>query len=152
MALDPSFVGRSYPATEPYEVGREKIREFADAIGDPHPAYRDAQAARALGHADVIAPPTFPIVLSMRAMEQVVGDPELGLDYSRVVHGEQRFTYTRPVRAGDLLTSVVSVETIRSLGGNDMITVRADIATADGEPVVTARSMLVARAADEVVA
>jgi acyl dehydratase len=149
MALDPSFAGRTYPPTAPYEVGREKIREFADAIGDANPAYRSREAAVALGHPDVVAPPTFPTVLSMRAMEQVVMDPELGLDYSRVVHGEERFTYTRPVRAGDLLTSVVTVETIRSMAGNDMITVRADIATADGEPVVTARSMLVARAAEE---
>jgi acyl dehydratase len=145
MALDPSFIGKQYPPTEPYEVGREKIREFADAIGDFHPAYRDRDAARALGHADVIAPPTFPIVLSMRAATQVVTDPALGLDYTRVVHGEQRFSYRRPVRAGDVLTVVVTVDGIRSAAGNDMITTRGEIATVDGEHVVTALSTLVAR-------
>lgn len=145
MALDQSFVGRKYPPTEPYEVGREKIRDFADAIGDHNPAYRDPEAARALGHPDVIAPPTFAIVLSMRAGLQVVADPELGLDYSRVVHGEQRFVHTRPVRAGDRLTVVVSVETIRSAGGNDILTTRGDVATVDGEPVLTTFSTLVAR-------
>ncbi|MFL6130565.1 MAG: MaoC family dehydratase N-terminal domain-containing protein [Mycobacteriales bacterium] len=145
MALDESFVGRKYPPTPPYEVGREKIREFADAIGDPNPAYRDPEAARALGHPDVIAPPTFPILLSMRAGTQVVFDPELGLDYSRVVHGEQRFVYTRPVRAGDRLTVTVSVESIRSAAGNDLLTTRGDVATVDGEPVLTAYSTLVAR-------
>ena len=145
MALDQSFVGRKYPPTPPYEVGREKIREFADAIGDPSPVYRDPEAARALGHPDVIAPPTFAIVLSMRAGVQVVADPELGLDYSRVVHGEQRFVHSRPVRAGDRLTVVVSVETIRSAGGNDILTTRGDVATVDGEPVLTAYSTLVAR-------
>ena len=145
MALDQSFVGRKYPPTPPYEVGREKIREFADAIGDPNPAYRDADAARALGYPDVIAPPTFPIVLSMRAGAQVVGDPELGLDYSRVVHGEQRFVYVRPVRAGDRLTVTVSVESIRSAAGNDLLTTRGDVSTADGELVLTAYSTLVAR-------
>ena len=145
MALDPSFIGRKYPPTPPYEVGREKIREFADAIGDPNPAYRDVEAAQALGHPDVIAPPTFPVILSMRAGAQVVGDPELGLDYSRVVHGEQRFVYTRPVRAGDLLTVTVSVENIRSARGNDLLTTRGDVATVDGEPVLTAYSILVAR-------
>ena len=93
MALDQSFVGRTYPPTPPYEVGREKIREFAEAIGDANPAYRDPEAARALGHPDVIAPPTFGIVLSMTAGRQVIADPELGLDYSRVVHGEQRFVH-----------------------------------------------------------
>jgi acyl dehydratase len=145
VALDQSFVGRKYPPTPPYEVGREKIREFADAIGDHNPAYRDVEAARALGYPDVIAPPTFPIVLSMRAGVQVVADPELGLDYSRVVHGEQRFVYARPVRAGDRLTVTVSVERIRSAGGNDLLTTRGDVATVDGEPVLTAYSTLVAR-------
>lgn len=67
MALDQSFVGRSYPATAPYEVGREKIREFAEAIGDAAPAYTDAEAARALGYPDVIAPPTFVFSITFRA-------------------------------------------------------------------------------------
>lgn len=145
MALDQSFVGRTYPATPAYEVGREKIREFADAIGDPNPAYRDAEAARALGHPDVVAPPTFPIVLSSRAAAQVIFDPELGLDYSRVVHGEQRFVSTRPVYAGDRLTVVVTVENIRTAAGNDIVTTRGDVSTEDGEHVLSAFSTLVAR-------
>ena len=145
MALDQSFVGRKYPRTPPYEVGREKIREFADAIGDHNPAYRDPDAARALGHPDVVAPPTFPIVLSMSAGAQVVFDPELGLDYSRVVHGEQRFVYSRPVRAGDRLTVTVTVESIRSAAGNDLLTTRGDVSTVDGEHVLTTYSTLVAR-------
>ena len=145
MPLDQSFVGKQYPPTPPYEVGREKIRELADAIGDPNPAYRDRDAAVELGHPDVIAPPTFPIVLSMQAATQVVFDPQLGLDYSRVVHGEQRFAYSRPVRAGDVLTVVVTVDSIRSAAGNEIITTRGDVSTVDGEHVVTARSTLVAR-------
>jgi acyl dehydratase len=145
VPLDQSFVGRTYPPTPPYEVGREKIREFADAIGDANPAYRDPEAARALGYPDVIAPPTFGIVLSMTAGRQVVADPDLGLDYSRVVHGEQRFVSSRPVRVGDRLTAVVTVENIRSAAGNDMITTRADVSTVEGEPVFTAYSTLVAR-------
>ena len=145
MALNQSFVGREYPPTQPYEVGREKIREFAEAIGEANPAYFDTAAARALGHPDVIAPPTFPIVLTMRAGHQVVMDPDLGVDYSRVVHGEQRFVYTRPVRAGDRLEVVVTVESIRSAAGNDMLTTRGDVRTVDGEAVVTAYSTLVVR-------
>ena len=145
MALDQSFVGRTYPPTPAYEVGREKIREFAEAIGDPNPAYRDAEAARALGHPDVVAPPTFPIVLSMTASRQVIFDRELGLDYSRVVHGEQKFAHTRPVRAGDALTVTVTLETVRSAGGHDMITSRSDVATVQGEHVATAWSTLVVR-------
>ena len=149
MALDQSFIGKQYPPTEPYEVGREKIREFADAVGDPNPVYRDRAAAQALGYPDVIAPPTFPIVLTMRAATQVVFDAQLGLDYSRVVHGEQRFTYRRPVRAGDELVVVVTVDNIRSTAGNDILTTRGEVSTVAGEHVVTARSTLVARGTAE---
>ncbi len=145
MPLDESYVGRVYPPTAPYEVGREKIREFADAIGDDNPAYRDPAAAKALGYPDVIAPPTFPIVLSTPAAHQVIRDPELGLDYSKVVHGEQQFSYQRPVRAGDVLQVTVRVESIRMAAGNDLISTRGDVTTVDGELVVTAYSTLVAR-------
>jgi acyl dehydratase len=145
MPIDPSYAGRTYPPTDPYEVGVEKIREFAAAIGDPNPAYRDREAAKALGHPDVIAPPTFPFVLTFRASRVVVDDPDLGIDYSRVVHGEQRFAQARPVRAGDTLTVTVTLETVRSAGGHDMLTSRSDVATVDGEQVVTAWSTLVVR-------
>jgi acyl dehydratase len=145
MALDPSFVGRTYPATEPYLVSREKIREFADAVGDPNPAYRDPDAARALGHPDVVAPPTFAVVVSHVASGQVTHDPELGLDYSRVVHGEQSFAYTRPVVAGDRLVAVATVDAIRSAAGNDLLSLRSEVSTVDGEHVCTVRSTVVAR-------
>ena len=147
MPLDESFVGRVYPPTDAYEVGREKIREFADAIGDPNPAYRDRAAAQSSGHPDVIAPPTFAILVTVRASRQVIADPELGLDYSRVVHGEQRFVHSRPIRAGDSLTTVVTVEDIRSAAGNDLIATKSDVSTVDGEPVVTAYATLVVRGA-----
>ena len=145
MPLDQSFVGRSYPPTEPYEVGREKIREFADAIGDANPAYRDPAAAKELGYPDVIAPPTFPIVLSLPASSVVVRDPELGADYSRLVHGEQQFVYQRPIQAGDVLQVRTTLDAIRSVGGNDILTTRGEISTTDGEHVCTAYSTLVAR-------
>jgi acyl dehydratase len=145
MPVDQSVVGRVYPPTAPYEVGREKIREFADAVNDHNPAYRDPAAARRLGHADVIAPPTFAIVLTLKAGHQVIMDPELGIDYSRVVHGEQRFAHVRPIRAGDVLQVVITVEDIRSAAGNDIVTTRADVTTVDGEAVLTAYSTIVVR-------
>jgi acyl dehydratase len=145
MPLDPSFVGRSYPPTAPYQVGREKIREFARAIGATDAAYHDVDAARALGHPDVVAPPTFPVVITMSTSRQIIDDPALGLDYSRVVHGEQRFAYTRPVVAGDELVCVNTVDEIVSRGGHDFITTRTDVGTAAGEPVVTVWSKLVVR-------
>jgi acyl dehydratase len=145
MSLDQSFVGRSYPATPPYLVSREKIAEFAAAIGDPNPAYVSVAAARELGHADVVAPPTFPVVVTSRAQAQVMFDPALGLDYSKVVHGEQSFTYERPVVAGDRLVAVVVVDTIRAVAGNDLLTLRVEVSTEAGELVLTARSTVVAR-------
>ncbi|MFF7731299.1 MaoC family dehydratase N-terminal domain-containing protein [Streptomyces sp. NPDC008001] len=149
MPLDQSFVGRTYPATDPYEVGREKIREFAEAIGDTNPVYTDPEAAKALGHPDVIAPPTFVFSVTYRAAGQVVSDPQLGLDYSRVVHGDQKFAYARPVRAGDRLSVVSTIESIKSLAGNDVLSIRGDVQDEHGEHVVTAHTTLVARAAEE---
>jgi acyl dehydratase len=145
MPLDPSFAGRTYPPTKAYEVGREKIREFALAVGATHPAHHDPAVARSLGHPDVVAPPTFPIVVSMAAGDQVIADPALGIDYGRVVHGDQRFSYTRPVYAGDRLTCVCTVEEITSRGGHDFLTTRTAVATEDGEPIVTVWSKLVVR-------
>src|SRR3712207_2341460 len=124
MPLDPSFVGRTYPPTAPYQVGREKIREFAAAIGATDAAYHDPEAARAAGHADVVAPPTFPIVLTLEASRQIVEDPALGLDWSRVVHGEQRFAYARPVVAGDEVVCGNYVDDVTSPGGDDFATPR----------------------------
>ena len=149
MPLDQSYVGRSYPPTEPYQVGREKIREFARAIGATDREYHDPEAARTLGYADVVAPPTFPIIFTMASSHrQIVEDPELGIDYSRVVHGDQRFAYTRPVVAGDALVCVNSVEEITTRGGHWFITTRTEVRTEAGEPVVTVWSKLVQRGED----
>jgi acyl dehydratase len=148
MALDPSVVGRCYPAVGTYQVGREKIREFADAIGDDDAVYRDPGAARACGYPDVIAPPTFAIILAMGAQQALLCDPELGLDHSRVVHGNQSFTHNRPIRAGDELAATLHVDGVRTMGGKDMVTVRCEITDSAGDPVTTARSVLVVRPED----
>jgi acyl dehydratase len=145
MPLDQSFVGRSWPATPPYLVGREKIREFAAAIGATDAEYHDPEAARAAGYPDVVAPPTFPVVVTMAASRQIIADPALGLDYSRVVHGDQKFAYTRPVVAGDSLVCVNTVDEVTSRGGHDFLTTRTEVTTEAGEPVVTVWSKLVQR-------
>lgn len=149
MPVNPDFVGRVYPPTEPYLVGREKVREFARAVGETAPVCHDVDAARAKGHQDVVAPPTFAFVLAMGASRAVVDDPDLGLDYARVVHGEQRFAYVRPIVAGDELVVTTTIEAIRSVAGNDLVTTRADIATTAGEPVVTAHTLLVSRGTED---
>ena len=147
MALDRALVGRSYPPSAVYEVGRAKIAEFAAAVGATDRVHHDVEAARAAGHADVIAPPTFAIVVSLEAAFVVLADDEVGLDYSRVVHGEQKFTHHRPIRAGDRLVATTTIDAARTVAGNDLLTARVELATEAGEQVCTATSMLVARGA-----
>ena len=147
MPANQDFVGRTFPATKPYEVSRVKIAEFADAIGDPSPVYRDRDAAVAAGYPDVIAPPTFPIVVTMASSGSAVADPELGINYALVVHGEQRFEYTRPLRAGDVVTAQSTIESIREVGRNVLMTTRTELRTVGGEHVVTAFSTIVERGA-----
>ncbi len=143
MPMNKDFIGRSYLTPDSYQVGREKIREFAIAIGDHNPAYHSVQAARALGHPDLVAPPTFAFVLTFRGMLDAVGDRELGLDYSRVVHGEQHFTYTRPIVAGDELVVESVIENIATVRSNELLTIRQDVNTIAGEQVVTTRNVTV---------
>ncbi|RQX15213.1 hypothetical protein DDE19_20570 [Micromonospora ureilytica] len=145
MPLDPSFVGRTYPPTAPYQVGREKIREFASAIGATDPAHHDPEAAKVLGHPDVVAPPTFPVIVTMAASRQIIEDPALGVDYSRLVHGDQRFAYTRPVVAGDELVCINTIEEVSTRGGHGFLTTRTDVSTAGGEPVVAVWARYVIR-------
>ena len=147
MPLDPSNVGRTFIATEPYVVGREKIREFARATGETSPVCLDVAAAQAAGHADVVAPTTFPSVVTLSAMGAAVTDPSVGVDWSRVVHGDQRFRYHRPVIAGDELTVHTVIESIKSLAGNDMITLRGDLFDAAGQPIGSTWTSLVQRGA-----
>jgi acyl dehydratase len=145
MAVNRDYVGRTFPASPPYEVSRVKIADFATAIGDPNPIYRDRAAAQAAGYADVIAPPTFPIVISMAASGAAVADPGLGLNYAMVVHGEQQFEYTRPIMAGDVVTAQSTITGIRDAGRNVMLTTSTQIRTTAGELVCTALSTLVER-------
>jgi acyl dehydratase len=145
--VNAAVAGRQYPPTAPYEVGREKIREFAEAVGS-HPVHTDPEAARAAGYPDVIAPPTFAVIVAQRCDAQLVLDPEAGIDYSRVVHGEQTFRHHRPIVAGDRLVAVLHVDTVRSAGGHAMVTTRSEVATESGEPVCTATSTIVVRGED----
>jgi acyl dehydratase len=145
MAINRDYVGRTFPPGEPYEVSRVKIREFADAIGDPSPVYRDRDAAVAAGHPDVIAPPTFAIVISMASSKRITSDPDVGVNYAMVVHGEERFEYTRPIQAGDVLIATSTITDIRSIKNNTMLTAETVLATVAGEHVCTAHSILVER-------
>lgn len=147
MTIDPSVAGRVYEP-QPYEVGREKIREFAEAIGDTNPVYRNPEAARVLGHADVVAPPTFAMIPVLRGFDILVDD--LGIEYSRVIHVDQRFVHSRPITAGNRLLTTTTLDTVRSRAGNDFLGIRCDVATSDGETVCTATATLLVRAEEAV--
>ena len=145
MAPNPAFAGRTFEPSAPYEVSRVKIAEFAAAVGESSPLCRDRAAAQAAGYPDVIAPPTFAIVVNAANAGRVTHDPGLGVNYAMVVHGEQSFSHARPIRAGDVLVAQTTIESIRALGSMTTLTSVTDIRTTDGEHVCTARSTLVER-------
>lgn len=130
MSLDSTLVGRTFPATPPYRVSQEKVAEFARATGTPYVAGGPV-------------PATFPIVLAFAAMNDFLDT--VGVDLSRIVHGEQKFAYERPVRTGDVLTTALTVASLRQIGGNDIIGTRSDVTDADGALVCSTSAVLVHR-------
>lgn len=126
----------------PYEVTRLKIMEYAQAIGDPNPVYRDLDAARQAGYPEVIAPPTFAVVVALPASVAAVRVTVPGTGYPVIVHVEQRFEYARPIRAGDVLHAESAVIGIRELRGATLVTTRTEIRAAGGEQICTAWATL----------
>ncbi|WP_298229548.1 MaoC family dehydratase N-terminal domain-containing protein [Gryllotalpicola sp.] len=135
MTINLALEGRTLPPTVPYTVGVEKIREFARAVfaGDTTGA---------------VAPPTFAIVIQQLTLDQLLDDPDVGIDFSKVVHGDQHFVYSRTIVPGDELTGQLTVTSVKSLGGNAMITADTVVTDRDGAHVVTATSTLVVRGGD----
>lgn len=143
--MNPELQGRAFPPAPPYLVGREKVREFSRAVLSTSPINHDVAAARAAGHADLVAPPTFAIVLQEATLAQLLAEPDSGIDFTRVVHGDQRFSYSRPIVAGDELTAQLAVTSVKSLGGHGMVTAQTTITDPHGGHVATAVSTLVVR-------
>jgi acyl dehydratase len=149
MSVNTEFQGRTYPADGPHAVDADLIAAFAAAVGADDPVHTDPDAARAAGYRDVIAPPTMAVRFAQRADRAYVSDPEAGIDYSRVVHGEQRFVHHRPITAGDEVLGTLTVDSIRSAGGHAMITTRTELATPAGEALATCTSTIVVRGGEE---
>ena len=147
MAINPAYAGRTFEPSEPYEVSRVKIAEFATAIGDSSPLCRDRAAAQAAGYPDVVAPPTFAIVITAANSARLIADPDLGVNYAMVVHGGQNFAYDRPLRAGDVVVAQTTIESIRQVRSLTTMATVTEISTVDGEHVCTAHSTLVERGA-----
>ena len=144
MPVNAEFVGRTYPPTAPYAVGSAKIREFAEAVGSTDPVHVDRDVATERGYRDVIAPPTLAVLIAQQCDAQLITDPEAGIDYTRVVHGEQKFVHHRPIMAGDDIVAVLSVDAVKQAGGHAMVTTRTELSAGD-EAVCTATSTIVIR-------
>jgi len=149
VPVNPELVGRDFAPTTPYLVGREKVREFARAVFADDPQHIDPAAARALGYADVVAPPTFAIVVTDATLQQLLAEPDSGIVLQNVLHAEQKFRYSRPIVAGDELTAKLAVTGIRAMGAAAMVTSESEITDAAGDHVVTATSILLVGEGDQ---
>ena len=136
MPVDPSLSGRTFPPTQAHEVTEEQVAAFAAATGTPYTAGGPA-------------PATFPIVVAFDAMQALMADPEVGIELHHVVHGQQKFTHERPVRAGDLLRAELTVTGLRQIGGADIISTASAITDAEGALVCTAEATLVHKAPEQ---
>src|SRR3954454_18954942 len=134
MPVNTQATGKSYPPTV-YAVGREKIREFAQAVGETNPLHLDPEAARAAGHRDVVAPPMFAVVYSGRAMGPAILDPEVGINFALMVHGAQEFRWGSLVVAGDEITTTVTVKDISERAGKGFYVFESRSVNQDGEEV-----------------
>ena len=146
MAVDPDLIGKTFaPAT--YAVGREKIREYAHAVGETDPLYLDVEAARAAGHADVVAPPMFAVVYSLPAVWPALFDEEVGIDFARMVHGGQEFRWGPVVVAGDEITTTASLKDVSERRGNGFFVFESVSVNGRGETVCTGLWSNIVRAA-----
>jgi acyl dehydratase len=134
MAVNTNAVGKTYaPLT--YAVGREKIREYAFAVGETNPVHLEVEAARALGYADVVAPPMFAAVYSAPAVTPALFDPEVGINFALMVHGGQEFKWGPLVVAGDEIETTVTVKDISERGGTGFYVFESVSANQDGDTV-----------------
>ena len=131
MAITEAHAGRRYSPTDPYQVSAAKIAEFATALGDDNARYRGESP---------IAPPTFAAVISAHAWDQLFGDPELELSLERVVHGDQRFIFSRPIHAGDVVIASLTLGKVRVRAGSELVSATVDMAGHDGEPICSAQA------------
>jgi acyl dehydratase len=131
MAITEAHAGRRYSLSHPYHVSAAKIAEFATALGDDNPRYRGDSP---------VAPPTFAAVISAQAWNQMFADPELELALERIVHGDQRFTFFRPLRAGDVVIATAMIDKVRIRAGSELISATVEIAGRDAEPICTAQA------------
>ena len=137
MPVKTDAIGKELAPTT-YAVGREKVKEYALAVGETNPVHLDPEAARAAGYADVVAPPMFAVVYSAPTMAPAIFDPEVGMDFARMVHGGQEFVWGAPVVAGDEITTSARVKDISERNGMGFYVFETESKNQDGEAVCTA--------------
>jgi acyl dehydratase len=148
MPLNQSLKGKEYPEVT-LTVERDQVLQFAEAIGEDRPLFRDPQEGQAAGYAEQVAPPTFVTKIQILSSAQVVLDQELGLNYLMVVHGEQEFEWRRPLVVGDVLTAVPRVADIYAKGPNEFLVIEAEVKDGSGETVAVSRTTLLSRGTAE---
>ena len=136
MPLDDRAKGKTYPAYD-YEVGKEKIREYAYAVGEENTVYFDRQAAHDAGFRDIPAPPMFAVVYSGPAVAPGIFDPDVGINFATMVHGGQEFEWGKPVVAGDEITTTASVKDISERDGKGFYVFETVSTNQDGDTVAT---------------
>jgi acyl dehydratase len=144
MPLNYELKGKEYQEVE-FTVERDRVVQFAEAIGDHDARFLDPEAAKEAGFPEQVAPPTFPTVMQIMTSGQVVVDPELGLNYAMVVHGEQEYEWHRPIVVGDVLKAIPRIADIYARGPNEFLVTEAEITDQNGEVVCVARSTLLSR-------
>jgi acyl dehydratase len=137
LPVETKAVGKSYPQFE-YEVGREKIREYANAVGEDNPVHHDRAAAREAGFRDVVAPPMFAVVYSAGAMAPAILDPDVGINLPAMLHGGQEFVWSEPVCAGDAISTTAEVKEIFEKDGKGFYVFESVSRNQDGQEVVRA--------------
>jgi acyl dehydratase len=143
------LVGKTFPFPDYYEVGREKVREFARAIRNDHPAHHNEQAAAEYGYDGLIAPATFFSIIGAMAIKELFNKVVVGYDFSQLIQRDIQFTFHRPLKAGDQLHYVVTVESVRQVAGVDMLTVGCRVVDQHDQPLQTLRTTLIAQSDGE---
>ena len=146
MPVNTQAVGKSFPPTV-YAVGREKIREYANAVGEDNPVHHDPEAARAAGFRNVVAPPMFCVVYSAGAMGPAILDPETGINLMMMVHGGQEFEWLEPVVAGDTITTEARLADVSEKNGMKFYVFETESRNQDGKPTVKAKWTNIVRSA-----
>ncbi|MGH8879721.1 MAG: FAS1-like dehydratase domain-containing protein [Stackebrandtia sp.] len=126
--LNRAYVGRRVAVTPPVTVTGPAVSAFAESLGDVV--------------TDGVAPPTFLVSITMPAVESLKDDPDFGLDYAKVLHREQSFDFVRPVRVGDTITCAIDIDAIKTVAGNDILSLRAEVRDDGGQMVATVTTIL----------